>query len=191
LLETTDKHFHASPFGRGGTPKGVTERAKLKVNLINSLKTDKISKFYLSVQRESNPHRITAALSGAFGFIVLDLRQQACVLCIQNHPNNSRRNVLCSFFGADFRPDEALAAGNTWRILKANNEVWAYIRPIKTDAGSIPVGPGRKRSLLPALATNVPPARLLNASRPLKGEPSLFLLYQHAKAKHFALHSTY
>ena len=101
---------------------------------------------FLSVQGESNPHRITAALSGAFGFIVLDLRQQACVLCIQNHPNNSRRNVLCSFFGADFRPDEALAAGNTWRILKANNEVWAYIRPIKTDAGSIPVGPATQFS---------------------------------------------
>jgi len=31
---------------------------------------------------------------------------------VQNHPNISRRNVLCSFFGADFRPDEALAAGN-------------------------------------------------------------------------------
>ena len=29
-------------------------------------------------------------------------------------------------------------------------------------------GPGRKRSLLPALATNVPLARLLNASRPFR-----------------------
>ena len=29
-------------------------------------------------------------------------------------------------------------------------------------------GPGRKHSLLPALATNVPPARLLNASRPFR-----------------------
>ena len=31
-------------------------------------------------------------------------------------------------------------------------------------------GPGRKHSLLPALATNVPPARLLNASRPFERE---------------------
>ena len=116
-------------------------RSKAPFQLTKENKSYRI--YQVSVQRESNPHRITAALSGAFGFIVLDLRQQACVLCIQNHPNNSRRNVLCSFFGADFRPDEALAAGNTWRILKANNEVWAYIRPIKTDAGSIPVGPGR------------------------------------------------
>jgi len=54
-----------------------------------------------------------AALFGAFGLVVLDLRQQACVRPGQNHPNISHRNVLCSFFGADFRPDEALAAGNT------------------------------------------------------------------------------
>ena len=33
--------------------------------------------------------------------------------------------------------------------------------------------PGRKHSLLPALATNVPPARLLNASRPLNNPPIL------------------
>ena len=32
-------------------------------------------------------------------------------------------------------------------------------------------GSGRKHSFLPALATNVPPACLLNASRSLKGEP--------------------
>ena len=95
------------------------------------------------VQQESNTYRISATLFVPFGLVVLDLRQQACVLRDQNHPNIASRNVLCSFFGADFRPDEALAAGNTWRILKANNEVWAYIRPIKTDAGSIPLGPSQ------------------------------------------------
>ena len=65
------------------------------------------------VQRESNTYRISAALFGPFGLVVLDLRQQACVLLAQNHPNISRRNVLCSFFGADFRSDEALASENT------------------------------------------------------------------------------
>ena len=42
-------------------------------------------------------------------------------------------------------------------------------------------GPGRKHSLLPALATNVPPARLLNASRPLHRGAFIKRLCQHAK----------
>ena len=54
-----------------------------------------------------------AALFGPFGLVVLDLRQQVFVLRDQNHPNIASRNVLCSFFGADFRSDEALAAENT------------------------------------------------------------------------------
>ena len=68
---------------------------------------------YFLVQRELNTCRISAALLVPFGLVVLDLRQQACVLRIQNHPNIARRNVPCSFFGADFRSDEALAAENT------------------------------------------------------------------------------
>jgi len=47
--------------------------------------------------------------------------------------------VRGSFFGADFRSDEALTAGNTCRIGKGNNKVWAEICPNKTDTGSTPV----------------------------------------------------
>ena len=65
---------------------------------------------------------------GAFGLVVLDLRQQAGVLRTQNHPNISRRNVRSSFFRADLLPDEALSAGNTLCIPKVNNEVWGTIR---------------------------------------------------------------
>ena len=106
--------------------------------LLSSLLWD--GSFYFLVQREPSPCRISAALFGAFGLVVLDLRRQACVLRVQNPSNIPRRNVLCSFFGADFRTDEALTAGNTWRIVKGNNDVWAEIRPNKTDTGSTPVG---------------------------------------------------
>ena len=85
---------------------------------------------------ELNRRRISAALSGSFGLIVLDLRQQAFVLCTRNNPNISRRNVQGSFFGADFYTDEALSAGNPCRLAKDNNDVWVKIRPIKTGAGS-------------------------------------------------------
>jgi hypothetical protein len=68
------------------------------------------------------------------------LRQQAYVLRTQKPTNISRRNVLCSFFGADLRTGAALTAGNTLRIAKGNNKAWAEIRPIKTDTGSTPVG---------------------------------------------------
>ena len=64
------------------------------------------------VQRESNTCRIPAVLFGPFGLIVLALRQQGGVLCDQNPTNIPRWNVLRSFFGADFRPDAALAAEN-------------------------------------------------------------------------------
>ena len=72
------------------------------------------------VQRESNTHRISADLFGSFGLVVLALRQQGCVLRIQNPANISRRNVRSSFAGADFCPYEKLDAGNTWRIAKDN-----------------------------------------------------------------------
>ena len=85
---------------------------------------------------ELNRRRISTALSGSFGLIVLDLRQQAFVLCTRNNPNISRRNVQGSFFGADFYTDEALSAGNPCRLAKDNNDVWVKIRPIKTGAGS-------------------------------------------------------
>ena len=85
---------------------------------------------------ELNRRRISAALSGSFGLIVLDLRQQAFVLCTRNNPNISRRNVQGSFSGADFYTDEALSAGNPCRLAKDNNDVWVKIRPIKTGAGS-------------------------------------------------------
>ena len=85
---------------------------------------------------ELNKRRISTALSGSFGLIVLDLRQQAFVLCTRNNPNISRRNVQGSFFGADFYTDEALSAGNPCRLAKDNNDVWVKIRPIKTGAGS-------------------------------------------------------
>ena len=85
---------------------------------------------------ELNKRRISTALSGSFGLIVLDLRQQAFVLCTRNNPNISRRNVQGSFFEADFYTDEALSAGNPCRLAKDNNDVWVKIRPIKTGAGS-------------------------------------------------------
>ena len=85
---------------------------------------------------ELNRRRISAALSGSFGLIVLDLRQQAFVLCTRNNPNISRRNVQGSFSEADFYTDEALSAGNPCRLAKDNNDVWVKIRPIKTGAGS-------------------------------------------------------
>ena len=77
---------------------------------------------------------------GAFGLVVLDLRQQASVLRTQNHPNIARRNVRSSFFIADFLPDEALSAGNTLCIPKVNNEVWGDNPPEKTDMCSTAVG---------------------------------------------------
>ena len=80
---------------------------------------------FILVQRESNPCRISAALFGAFGLVVLDLRRQACVLRVQNPSNIPRRNVQSSFFGADFRTGAALTAGNTLRIAKGNNKAWA------------------------------------------------------------------
>ena len=80
---------------------------------------------FILVQRESNPCRISVALFGAFGLVVLDLRRQACVLRVQNPSNIPHRNVPCSFFGADLRSGEALTAGNTLRIAKGNNKAWA------------------------------------------------------------------
>ena len=65
-----------------------------------------------SVQWESNTRRISAELFGPFGLIVLALREQGGVLCGENASDISRRNVLCSFFGADFRPGKALTAEN-------------------------------------------------------------------------------
>jgi len=41
--------------------------------------------------------------------------------------------VLRSFFGADLSPDEALPEGNPERIGKGKNEIWAQIRPNKTE----------------------------------------------------------
>ena len=102
------------------------------------------SRFLYLVQRESNTSRIWAALSGVFGLIVLALRQQGCVLCIQKHPNISPPNVLCSFFGAEICSDEALAAENPCWIVKANNNVRADFRPRKTDWGSTPIGLRRR-----------------------------------------------
>ena len=100
----------------------------------------KIVPFPLSlVQRELNTHRISAALFGSFGLVVLALRQQGCVLRIQNPANISRRNVRSSFAGADFCPDEKLDAGNTWRIAKDNYEVWAEIRPAKPIRVRLPL----------------------------------------------------
>jgi len=81
---------------------------------------DEIPPFY--VQRKSNPCRISAALFGAFALVGFGLRQQACILRSQNPSNIPRRNVRCSFFGADFCSDEALAAGNPLWIAKDNNE---------------------------------------------------------------------
>lgn len=92
----------------------------------------KIVPFPLSlVQRELNTHRISVALFGSFGLVVLALRQQGCVLRIQNPSNIPRRNVRISFAGADLRTDKTLAAGNTVRIAKDNADVWAEIRPSK------------------------------------------------------------
>jgi hypothetical protein len=78
-----------------------------------------------------NTYRISTVIFGAFWLVVLDLRQQACVLRTKNHPNIPRRNVQSSFFGMDFLPEEALTAGNTWCIPKVNNEVWVTIHPKK------------------------------------------------------------
>jgi hypothetical protein len=86
-----------------------------------------------------NTHRISAVLFGAFGLVVLALRQQGCVLRIQNPSNIPRRNVRSSFAGADFRPDENLAAGNTLRIAKDNDDVWAEIRPSKPMRVRLPL----------------------------------------------------
>ena len=55
------------------------------------------------------------------------------ILFNQNLSNISRPNVLRSFFGADLSPDEALSAGNPERIGKDKNEIWAQIRPNKTE----------------------------------------------------------
>ena len=93
----------------------------------------------LLVQRESNTHRISAALFGSFGLVVLALRQQVCVLRTQNSTSISRRNVRSSFDGADFRPDEKLDAGNTLRIAKDNCDVWAEIRPAKPMRVRLPL----------------------------------------------------
>ena len=75
-----------------------------------------------------------AALFGPFGLVVLDLRQQACVLRDQNHPNIASRNVLCSFFGAVFRSDKALAAENIQifsRTITMYGRKSARIKPIR------------------------------------------------------------
>ena len=66
--------------------------------------------------------------------------KQGGVLCDQNPTNIPRWNVLRSFFGADFRPDAALTEENPLWLVEVNNNVWAEIRPIKTDRGSTPVG---------------------------------------------------
>ena len=71
------------------------------------------------VQREPNTCRIPAVLFGPFGLIVLALRQQGGVLCGKNASNIPRRNVLRSFFGADFCSDKAQNAVHT--------AVWASI----------------------------------------------------------------
>ena len=96
------------------------------------------------VQRKSNPCRIPTVLFGAFGLIALALRQQGGVLCDQNPINIPRWNVLRSFFGADFRPDAASTEENPLWLVEVNNNVWAEIRPIKTDRGSTSVGQTRE-----------------------------------------------
>ena len=55
------------------------------------------------------------------------------ILFNQNLSNIPHPNVLCSFFGADLGPDEALSADNPERIGKGKNEIWAQIRPNKTE----------------------------------------------------------
>ena len=55
------------------------------------------------------------------------------ILFNQNLSNIPHPNVLRSFFGADLSPDEALSAGNPERIGKGKNEIWAQIRPNKTE----------------------------------------------------------
>ncbi len=104
-----------------------------------SLKKTGVSQSFCLVQRESNTHRISAALFGSFGLVVLALRQQGCVLRDQNPLNIPRRNVRSSFAVADFRPDEKLDAGNTRRIAKGNCDVWAEIRPSKPMRVRLPL----------------------------------------------------
>ncbi|MBP3372010.1 MAG: hypothetical protein J6L88_05725, partial [Clostridia bacterium] len=55
------------------------------------------------------------------------------ILFNQNLSNIPHPNVLRSFFGADLSPDEAFPEGNPERIGKGKNEIWAQIRPNKTE----------------------------------------------------------
>ena len=99
------------------------------------------------VQWESNTYRISAAIFGAFEFVVLDLRQQACVLRIQKQPNISRRTVQSSFCGVDFHSGAELAVGNTLCITKGDDKAWVKINLQKPAWVRFPLDMGRRSHL--------------------------------------------
>ena len=87
--------------------------------------------------------RLPACLSGAFCPSHLDGRQPACGSKAKNHSKMHRRQVRSSFAGAEMCPDKESPAGNTCRISKGLDAVWAHFCPSKpclplsTDGKSI------------------------------------------------------
>jgi hypothetical protein len=75
-----------------------------------------------------NPHRLSAALFGAFYLVVLALRQQGGVRRDENHSKIARRQVQAVFTERIFVQASKIAQ----RILtfcKRFSEAWAEIRP--------------------------------------------------------------
>ena len=75
--------------------------------------------------------RLPACLSGAFCPSHLDGRQPACGSKAKNHSKMHRRQVRSSFAGAEMCPDKESPAGNTCRISKEHDAVWAHFCPSK------------------------------------------------------------
>ena len=93
--------------------------------------------------------RLTACLSGAFCSFRLGLRQPrskgtslgsigenmptqpACISKAKNHSKIHRWQVHSSFVGAEMCPDKKRPAGNTCRIAKGFDAVWAHFCPSK------------------------------------------------------------
>ena len=87
---------------------------------------------------DTNPHRPTAALSGAFRLVVLALRQQGFVRRCDNPSEIARCGVRSSFCGADLRSGDEKPAANPRWIRKGFEEAWAEICPQKPMRVRIP-----------------------------------------------------
>jgi hypothetical protein len=85
-----------------------------------------------------NPHRLTAALLGAFHFVVLALRQQGFVRRSENPSKIACCEVQSSFCGADFRSGNEKPEANPRRICKGFEAAWAEICPQKPARVRLP-----------------------------------------------------